>query len=287
MNTVHVAGATSKIVTVRAYVISTGLPYTAGAFNTATIAATYCRDGATPVTITLVTMTQGTWVTSGFVHRGKGVYEIGAPNAAFVTGADGVQFAIDGITDVVFTVTRVDIVGIDPRLATIPDVNVTKVNGTTQAAGDLSTLITTVAGYIDTEIADIQARLPAALTANGNMKADALRVGGTVQTAADLAALIALQASRFKKNTAFTNFVFPIMDSATPTLPKTGLTITPTRSIDGAAFGGCANAVVEIGATGFYKIDFATTDLNGNEITFKMAPSAGGLTRTFTIVTVA
>lgn len=41
----------------------------------------------------------------------------------------------------------------------------------------------------DTE--DIQSRLPAALTGDGNIKADTLRVGGTSQTAGDLAALIA------------------------------------------------------------------------------------------------
>ena len=57
--------------------------------------------------------------------------------------------------------------------------------------------LATVAGYLDTEIADIladtndiQTRLPAALTADGNIKADTLRVNGTAQTAGDLAALI-------------------------------------------------------------------------------------------------
>lgn len=43
---------------------------------------------------------------------------------------------------------------------------------------------------VATQATDIQARLPAALTANGNIKADTLRVSGTVQTAGDLAALI-------------------------------------------------------------------------------------------------
>lgn len=54
-------------------------------------------------------------------------------------------------------------------------VNVTKVAGTTQTAGDI---------IGDTN--DIQARLPAALTADGNIKADTLRVGGTLQTAGDI-----------------------------------------------------------------------------------------------------
>lgn len=43
---------------------------------------------------------------------------------------------------------------------------------------------------VHADLDDIQARLPAALTANGNMKADTLRVAGTVQTAGDLAVMI-------------------------------------------------------------------------------------------------
>lgn len=39
---------------------------------------------------------------------------------------------------------------------------------------------------VETDTQDIQGRLPAALTANGNMKSDTLRVSGTVQTARDL-----------------------------------------------------------------------------------------------------
>jgi len=39
---------------------------------------------------------------------------------------------------------------------------------------------------IQTDTNDIQARLPAALTADGNIKADTLRVGGTLQTAGDI-----------------------------------------------------------------------------------------------------
>lgn len=46
--------------------------------------------------------------------------------------------------------------------------------------------LATVAGYIDTEIADIQSRLPAALTAGGNIKADALAVSGSTASADNL-----------------------------------------------------------------------------------------------------
>lgn len=43
---------------------------------------------------------------------------------------------------------------------------------------------------VETDSADIQSRLPAALTADGNIKADTLRVGGTLQTAGDLVAML-------------------------------------------------------------------------------------------------
>lgn len=129
-DTAFLAGATSKIVTVEAIVISTGLPYTAGLHNTATISATYTRLGSTPTTITLVTATAGTYTTSGFVHRGKGVYELGAPNAALAAGADAVDFAVDGIADVLFRGARVELMGANPRSA-IVDADVDKINGTT------------------------------------------------------------------------------------------------------------------------------------------------------------
>jgi hypothetical protein len=64
------------------------------------------------------------------VHRGKGVYEIGAPTAALAVGADSVDFAVDGIADVLFRGCRVELMGANPRSATA-DANVTKFNGVT------------------------------------------------------------------------------------------------------------------------------------------------------------
>jgi hypothetical protein len=69
-------------------------------------------------------------------------------------------------------------------VANVLDANTLRVGGTVQTAGDLKTLIDAVDNFVDTEIADIQARLPAALTADGNMKADALRFGGTLYATA-------------------------------------------------------------------------------------------------------
>jgi hypothetical protein len=59
-----------------------------------------------------------------------------------------------------------------------PTANVTHVAETAQTAGDI---------IGDTN--DIQARLPAALTADGNIKADTLRIAGTVEVAGSIAAI--------------------------------------------------------------------------------------------------
>lgn len=93
---------------------------------------------------------------------------------------------------------------------------------------------------------------------------------------------VASAASNIKKNQALTTFEFPMTDSTTHA-PKTGVTVTATRSLDGAAFGACANAVSEVG-NGIYTINLATTDLNANVVTLRFTGS-GADDRLITIVT--
>lgn len=85
-----------------------------------------------------------------------------------------------------------------------------------------------------------------------------------------------------KKNTALSNFTFLMFDDDDH-LPLPGLTVTLQRSVDGAAFANCTNAVAEVGS-GVYKIDLAASDLNGNVITFK-ATATGADANYFTVVT--
>ena len=81
----------------------------------------------------------------------------------------------------------------------------------------------------------------------------------------------------FKKNTALAKFAFVMRDS-TNHAPATGLTVTATRSIDGAAFGGgTLSAVTEIGS-GVYYVDFAAGDLNGSVIVLKCTAAASDTT---------
>ena len=71
-------------------------------------------------------------------------------------------------------------------------------------------------------------------------------------------------------------------DSTTHVL-ATGLTVTATRSIDGAAFAACANAVTEISG-GVYNIALAAADTNGNSIMYKFT-ATGADDRLLEIIT--
>lgn len=86
-----------------------------------------------------------------------------------------------------------------------------------------------------------------------------------------------------KKNTAVSAFTFYLVSSADHASPKTGATVTAERSLDGAAFGSCANAVSEI-ANGFYKIDLAAGDVNGDIVALKFTAS-GADQLSITVVT--
>jgi hypothetical protein len=117
-NTAYASGSTGVTVEVRGFVASTGVPYTAGAFNTAGITAQYIRTRSAAVSITLATQTAaGAWASGGFVHVAGGVYRLDVPNAAFASGADDVVIVVSGITDVTFTAATVDLTGSDPRTA--------------------------------------------------------------------------------------------------------------------------------------------------------------------------
>lgn len=71
-----------------------------------------------------------------------------------------------------------------------------------------------------------------------------------------------------RKNVALANFEIMMTDSTNHN-PATGLTVTVTRSIDGAAFAaGTLGAVTEL-SNGFYKFDFAAGDLNGTVVTLR------------------
>ena len=66
------------------------------------------------------------------------------------------------------------------------------------------------------------------------------------------------------KNTAFT-YVIKMVDATDGITPETGLTVTMTRSLDGAAFAAATGTVTEI-STGHYKVAASAADMNGDVV---------------------
>lgn len=124
------------------------------------------------------------------------------------------------------------------------------------------------------------------VTGNVGGSVASVTAGVTVTTNSDKTGYSLAASQLFiKKNTALANFMFLMLDVTDHVTPKTGLTVTGTVSIDGAAFGSLTNAVSEIGS-GVYKVNLAAADVNGTVITLKFAGS-GGDNRYVTIVTQA
>lgn len=113
---------------------------------------------------------------------------------------------------------------------------------------DIQSAVTVIDDFLDTGVAAILAAVDTEVAAI-KAKTDNLPVA-------------------VKKNTALANFMFFMVLASDSVTPATGLTITAERSLDGAAFAACANAITEMSA-GWYKISLATTDLNGDTVAFK------------------
>lgn len=134
------------------------------------------------------------------------------------------------------------------------------------AATDLAAYLTNInqnfgsgaGAYVNTTDA-----LEASRDALTTVAADASSAAASGVSTGALVATIPIRVG-LQKNTAFTAFPF-VMLNATTGVPMAGLSVTAQRSLDGAAFAACANAVTEI-ASGAYKINLANTDTNANAV---------------------
>ena len=118
----------------------------------------------------------------------------------------------------------------------------------------------------------------AAALFQGDSYTDGMRVTGGYGWAGGINANISgsvgsLLTVRPKKNTGFDNFMFPMFDATTKN-PKTGLTVTAERAIDGNPFAPCSASAVEL-SNGVYRVSLSASDLNGNKIMLRFsAPGA-------------
>jgi hypothetical protein len=167
---------------------------------------------------------------------------------------------------------------------------ITTVTNLTNAptAGDLTSTmkssVTTACTASTPTAAAVTANVTVGGYAAGQTPADSVLVTPANKLATDGSGYVTeVSVDGIKKNTALNNFEFFMADSTDHVTGKTGLTITAERSIDGAAFAACANSATEVSA-GIYKINFATTDLNGDVVTFKFT-ATGADARLVTIKT--
>jgi hypothetical protein len=109
MNYIIPAGSTSYIIEFPVYDSSStiGALLAGLTFETASLVAYYDRWGAAggATAISLVTMTKGTWVSSGFVAvdgtNMPGRYQLSIPDAALATGVNGVTIRLSGAANMV------------------------------------------------------------------------------------------------------------------------------------------------------------------------------------------
>ncbi len=160
------------------------------------------------------------------------------------------------------------------RAAKIDNLDVATSTRSTYAGGAVASVTGNVGGSVASVTADV-----------GITQAGADKVWGSAARALTDKSGFSLAASQLmiKKNVALSNFEFVMYASADHITPKTGLTVTAQRSLDGAAFANCANAVAEL-SNGVYKIDLAAADLNAIVVTFKFSATDGD-TRYLTVLT--
>lgn len=141
----------------------------------------------------------------------------------------------------------------------------------TNTLGDLS-FNCTAAGCDNTDFADeVVAFNPLdsvrlGLTALPNAAAAGAGGLGTV----DATNSIKIQ-TPIKRNTALSNFTFVMLNLSGN--PQTGLAVTASRALDGAAFAPCANSVTEL-SSGWYTINLAATDMNGTNVALRFTAAS-------------
>jgi len=142
---------------------------------------------------------------------------------------------------------------LDTQLADLP--TVAEVTARTLVAADYATAaaLAVVDDFVDTEVAAILAAVDTEV-ASILTKVNNLPEG-------------------ISKNTALANFMFFMAQSADHVSGATGLAVTASRSLDGAAFAACANVPVEV-SNGIYKINLAATDLNADVVTLRFSAAA-------------
>jgi hypothetical protein len=206
--------------------------------SSASFTAFYHRDVDTTATsISLTTMTIGTFTSSGFAEIDQtnmpGWYQFCPPSSCFAASAKNVGIHLKGVTNMAPLPIEAQIVSVDVN---------------------------------DSVRAGLTALPNAAAEASGGIITRGTGTGQLTVTSGQAAVT-----SNIKKNSA-SRITFVMTDSSTHA-PVTGKTVTVQRSLDGAALATAANSpATEIGS-GLYTIVLAAADTNADELAYRMTAS--------------
>ena len=149
------------------------------------VTAYYWRQGGSPTAITMATLSaiDSAWSSGGFKEADAtnmpGSYRLDVPNAAFASGADWVEINVKVSGAVVYKerhAITADAAQSGDAYATVAHV--------TYGLSALKTLIDTVAGYVDTEVAAIKAKTDQlAFTGAGRVDANVAAIGNSTAAA--------------------------------------------------------------------------------------------------------
>jgi hypothetical protein len=155
-------GSTSQLVDIfiQNNSVTTGAGLASLAFGTSGLIAYYHRNtAAASVAISLATMTLGTWATGGFIvvdgTNMIGLYQLGIPNAALVSGADTVTIVLSGAANMAPVVLEIELTAVNNQstafgLSLAKTTNITGFNDIAATAIVSSGAITTSSGAVST-----------------------------------------------------------------------------------------------------------------------------------------
>lgn len=297
MKLIRKAGATSNIVQVFIQDSSStvGAGLTGLVFNSGSLTAYYHRDTDTTATaISLVTMTVGTFTSSGFKEidatNMPGWYQLCPPDAALAAGAKSVGIHLKGATNMAPLPIEIDLVAYDPMdavhlgLSCLPNTAVTT-NASLLTSGTGTDQLSVTSGRID-----IGKALGTAVTldANNVLNVSTKYLGGTLQTARDIGASVLLSAGTGTGQLDFTSGVVKAnatqwLGGTIPAVNVTGVPLVDMKYILGT---------LSAGAAGYVGIDWGhvnapTTAVNLSGTTINLCNTTTTVTNQLTAAAIA
>lgn len=172
-------------------------------------------------------------------------------------------------------------------------VNMTQCGGGTVASGAIPNVAAGSSGGLPTVDASNAVKLQSGTGANQiSLNSGLVTLAGVTHTGAVIPTVSTISSAvtvsnipSVKKNTALSGFMFYMVDSTDHRTPKTGLTVTAYRALDGGSFAACTNSASEVGS-GWYKIDLSSSDLNANTVALRFTATGADQTNMLIVTNV-